>query len=333
MPRHARLDAPGVLHHIMIRGIEQRFIFRDDIDRDRFVERMAGLFTDTHTPCYAWALLGNHAHLLLKTGDVPLHTVMARLLTGHAVTFNKRYRRHGQLFQNRYKSILCQEDAYLTQLVCYIHLNPVRAGMVTDLDGLSRYPYSGHSALMGKVRHPWQDDADTKLVPTWHIGSRDLPTATAFMNDLASRLKNRVQLTTDGHKMYLDAVENAFGFEVDFSQLIKLYGSAPDAEVRYSPAECIGTDKKPITGQPDNEHISTSYVERQNLTMRMSMRRFTRLTNAFSKKVENLAHAVALHFMYYNFCRIHQTLRVTPAMAAGVTAHVWDVKDIISLIK
>ena len=118
---------------------------------------MAGLFTDSHTPCYAWALLGNHAHLLLKTGTVPLHTVMARLLTGHAVTFNKRYHRHGQLFQNRYKSILCQEDAYLTELVCYIHLNPIRSGIVSDFDGLSRYPYSGHPALMGKIRHPWQD--------------------------------------------------------------------------------------------------------------------------------------------------------------------------------
>jgi IS1 family transposase len=175
-------------------------------------------------------------------------------------------------------------------------------------------------------------DADTKLVPTWYIGSRDLATATLFMKDLASRLKNRVQLTTDGHKMYLDAVESAFGFEVDFSQLIKLYGSPPDAEVRYSPAECIGTEVKKIQGDPDNKHISTSYVERQNLTMRMSMRRFTRLTNGFSKKAENLVHAVSLYFMHYNFCRIHQTLRVTPAMAAGVTDHVWDIEDIINLL-
>jgi hypothetical protein len=164
------------------------------------------------------------------------------------------------------------------------------------------------------------------------IGSRDLATATLFMKDLGSRLKNRVQLTTDGHRMYIDAVESAFGFKVDFSQLIKLYGSPPDAEVRYSPAECIGTEVKKIQGDPDNEHISTSYVERQNLTMRMSMRRFTRLTNAFSKNVENLAHGVALHFMHYNFCRVHQTLRITPAMAAGVTDHVWDVKDILNLL-
>jgi putative transposase len=157
MPRHARLDAEGVLHHIIVRGIERRMIFRDNIDKERFVARMGRIFTDTHTPCYAWALLGNHAHLLLKTGTVPLHTIMARLLTGHAVTFNKRHRRHGQLFQNRYKSILCQEDAYLTELVCYIHLNPVRARINNDLAELSRYPYSGHAALMGEALHPWQD--------------------------------------------------------------------------------------------------------------------------------------------------------------------------------
>lgn len=157
MPRHGRLDAEGVLHHIIVRGIERRLIFRDDIDKNRFVELMEKVFLDTRTPCYAWALLGNHAHLLLKTGTVPLHRVMARLLTGHAVVFNKRHHRHGQLFQNRYKSILCQEDAYLIELVCYIHLNPIRAGIIKDLSGLSRYPYSGHAALMGRALHPWQD--------------------------------------------------------------------------------------------------------------------------------------------------------------------------------
>jgi IS1 family transposase len=174
--------------------------------------------------------------------------------------------------------------------------------------------------------------ADTKLVPSWLLGRRDLPTATIFMKDLAARLKNKVQLTTDGHKMYLDAVEKAFGDSVDFSQLIKIYGSPPESEVRYSPAECIGTDVKRVQGNPDREHVSTSYVERQNLTMRMQMRRFTRLTNGFSKKVENLSYAVALHFMHYNFCRIHQTLRVTPAMEAGVADHVWEVEEIIGLL-
>jgi len=174
--------------------------------------------------------------------------------------------------------------------------------------------------------------ADTKLVPTWHIGRRDYNNAHTFMQDLASRLENRVQLTTDGHKMYIQAVEDAFGRDVDFSQLVKLYGAPDDSEKRYSPAQCIGTEKIKIQGNPDSKNISTSYVERQNLTMRMNMRRFTRLTNAFSKKIGNLACAVALHFMYYNFCRIHQSLRVTPAMAAGVTERLWEIEDILNLL-
>ena len=175
--------------------------------------------------------------------------------------------------------------------------------------------------------------ADSKVVPTWRIGSRDLQTATEFMQDLAGRMKNRIQLTTDGHRVYLDAVDNAFGSEVDFSQLIKLYGNEVEREVRYSPAQCTGTRKVRIIGKPDPNYVSTSYVERQNLTMRMTMRRFTRLTNAFSKKVENLAHAVALHFMNYNFCRIHQTLRVTPVMEAGITDHVWGIEELLGLIE
>lgn len=174
--------------------------------------------------------------------------------------------------------------------------------------------------------------ADTKLVPSWFIGKRDLSNAIVFMKDLAARLRNRVQLTTDGHKMYLEAVESAFGSDVDFSQLIKIYGPSQESEICYSPAQCIGIEKHKINGNPENKAISTSFVERQNLTMRMNMRRFTRLTNAFSKKVENLYYAVALHFMYYNFCRIHQTLRVTPAMEAGITDHIWDVGDILNLI-
>ena len=174
--------------------------------------------------------------------------------------------------------------------------------------------------------------ADTKLVPAWHIGRRDLENATMFMKELASRLAHRVQLTTDGHKMYLEAVESAFGSEIDFSQLIKIYGTPQESEKRYSPAQCIGTEKHKIMGNPNDKKISTSYVERQNLTMRMNMRRFTRLTNAFSKKIENLSHAVALHFMYYNFCRIHQSLRITPAMAAGVTDRLWEIEDILNLL-
>lgn len=175
-------------------------------------------------------------------------------------------------------------------------------------------------------------DADTKLVPSWLVSDRSACAATEFIKDLASRLSDRIQLTTDGHKVYLEAVENAFGADIDYAMLVKMYGSSPEAEKRYSPAKCTGAMKMPVTGNPEDRKISTSYVERQNLTMRMSMRRFTRLTNGFSKKVENHVHALSLYFIYYNFCRIHQTLRVTPAMAAGVTDHVWDIEDILNLL-
>jgi len=174
-------------------------------------------------------------------------------------------------------------------------------------------------------------DADTKLVPSWLVGSRDAGCAASFVNDLASRLATRVQLTTDGHRAYLEAVDGAFGGQVDYAMLVKLYGSDPEGEKRYSPAKCVGCDRTVISGKPDRQHISTSYVERQNLTMRMEMRRFTRLTNAFSKKVEN--HAIALHFMHYNFARIHQTLHSTPAMKAGVTDHLWSVEEIVLLLE
>lgn len=176
-------------------------------------------------------------------------------------------------------------------------------------------------------------DAESKLVPTWHIGNRDIADATIFMKDLAGRLKNKVQLTTDGHKMYLEAVEDAFGGEVDFSQLVKIYGKSEESETRYSPAKCIGAERHKIVGNPDDESISTSYVERQNLNIRMGMRRFTRLTNGFSKKALNLFYAEALYFMYYNFCRIHQTLRMTPAMKAKVTDRLWEIDDILSLLR
>lgn len=174
--------------------------------------------------------------------------------------------------------------------------------------------------------------ADTKLVPCFRVGRRDAETASAFMSELASRLANRVQLTTDGAKMYLQAVEDAFGDDIDFAMLVKMYGEASEPEKRYSPAQCIGAKKERINGNPDKRLVSTSYVERQNLTIRMTNRRFTRLTNAFSKKVENLEHSLALQFMHYNFCRIHQTLRVTPAMQAGVTDHVWEISDIVDLL-
>jgi IS1 family transposase len=177
-------------------------------------------------------------------------------------------------------------------------------------------------------------DADTKLVPTYHIGPRDLREATEFVTDLAKRLRNRVQLTTDGHHPYLRAVEGAFDGNIDYAMLVKLYGVSPESERRYSPAVCIGADRHIVSGDPDPDHISTSYVERQNLTMRMSMRRFTRLTNAFSKKLENLAAAVSLHFAHYNFVRVHSSLDGrTPAMAAGVTDHVWSLDELIGLLE
>jgi IS1 family transposase len=176
-------------------------------------------------------------------------------------------------------------------------------------------------------------DADTKLVPSFHVGTRDADCAYEFLSDLASRLRGRIQLTTDGHGVYLNAVRDAFGRDIDYSMLIKLYGAVPTEPGRYSPPKCIGTREERIVGYPDKEHVSTSYVERQNLNMRMGMRRFTRLTNAFSKKVENHAHAVALYYVFYNFARIHQTLRCTPAMEAGVADHPWDVEEIVGLLK
>jgi REP element-mobilizing transposase RayT len=157
MPRKSRIDAPGALHHIICRGIEQRPIFEDDFDRDRFVERLGSVLQETATPCYAWALIPNHFHLLIRTGLVPVATVMRRLLTGYAVSFNHRHRRRGHLFQNRYKSILCQEDPYLLELVRYIHLNPIRSGLVANLQSLDRYPFSGHSRVMGRIKGGFQD--------------------------------------------------------------------------------------------------------------------------------------------------------------------------------
>ena len=176
-------------------------------------------------------------------------------------------------------------------------------------------------------------DADSKLVPSWRIGSRDGATACEFVADLASRLANRVQITSDGHRPYLEAVDKAFGSDVDFAQLIKIYGETVEGQKRYSPADCIGAKKSKVIGNPDLCCVSTSFVECQNLTMRMSIRRFTRLTNAFSKKIENHAHSVALHYMHYNFVRIHKTLRVTPAMAAGVADHLWTISDIVDLVE
>jgi IS1 family transposase len=176
-------------------------------------------------------------------------------------------------------------------------------------------------------------EADTKLLISWLVGGRDGEYAMAFMDDLRSRLANRVQLTSDGHRAYLEAVEGAFGGDVDYAQLVKIYGASPESAIgRYSPAECTGARKERIEGNPDMKHVSTSYAERQNLTMRMQMRRFTRLTNAFSKKFENHMHMVALYTVWYNFVKMHKTLRMTPAMAAGVTDKLWSMADLAELV-
>jgi IS1 family transposase len=176
-------------------------------------------------------------------------------------------------------------------------------------------------------------DAETKLICSWMVGKRDPGCATEFIQDLAGRLAHRVQLTTDGLKIYLNAVADGFGSDIDYAMLVKVYGNDPEGEKRYSPAICTGCKKQNKIGNPDAAHVSTSYVERQNLTMRMSMRRFTRLTNAFSKKIDNHVAMVALHVAYYNFCRIHQTLRITPAMEAGIANHVWSLEELIALVK
>jgi IS1 family transposase len=195
------------------------------------------------------------------------------------------------------------------------------------------------NASAEKKQEGWGDvwtwvglDADTKLVVSYLVGGRDAGWAMDFMNDCASRIVGRVQVTTDGHRSYLEAVEGAFGMDCDYAMLQKIYGASMENETRYSPAKCIGCDMKVISGNPDPKHVSTSFVERQNLTMRMHMRRFTRLTNAFSKKLENLKAAVALHFAHYNLVRIHKTLRCTPAMAAGVADRLWSMTDLLETV-
>ena len=176
-------------------------------------------------------------------------------------------------------------------------------------------------------------DADTKLVASWYVGARDSEAAATFIDDLAPRLASRVQLTSDGHKPYLEAIEGAFGADIDYAMLVKVYGAAPEGQRRYSPAICTGAHKHRVEGNPDPKHVSTSFVERQNLNIRMGNRRMTRLTNAFSKKAKNHEHMMAIYFMHYNFVRIHQTLRVTPAMAAGVTPKLWEMSDLVKVLE
>ncbi len=176
-------------------------------------------------------------------------------------------------------------------------------------------------------------DAESKLIPCFTVGPRDTETGHEFIRDLAKRLNNRVQLSSDGYKVYVKAVAATFGEDIDYAQIVKIYGNDPEGQRRYSPAECTGCEKLPVIGDPQHKHISTSYIERQNLTLRMCNRRFTRLTNAFSKKLENHVASLAIHYMHYNYVRIHQTLRMTPAMAAGITkAHLWDIADLVRLL-
>lgn len=226
-------------------------------------------------------------------------------------------------------------EAYQVEHLVNLPCRRVQVDEIWSFVGAKQKQVNAGAAGLGDIWTWTALDADTKLIASWQVGDRGAETAYRFISDLAGRLANRVQLTSDGHKVYVEAVDKAFGTEIDYAMLVKQYGSDNrdvGSEVRYSPALCTGAKKEIVMGTPDKAYISTSYVERQNLTMRMSMRRFTRLTNAFSKKLENHCAAIALHFMHYNFARIHQTLRVTPAMAAGVTDHVWEVGEIVDLL-
>jgi IS1 family transposase len=229
----------------------------------------------------------------------------------------------------------CACASYHNRTVCNLKVRRLQCDEIWEFVGAKAKNVSPEKKAAG-----WGDiwtwtgiDADTKLIVSYLVGGRDGGWAKDFMEDCAKRIRNRVQITTDGHKVYLDAVENAFGADIDYAQLQKIYGAPLDEGTRrYSPAKCIGCDLKVVSGNPDPAHVSTSYVERSNLTLRMGNRRFTRLTNAFSKKVENHRHMVALFFLYYNFCRIHSTLRVTPAIKAGLTDHIWNLEELCALV-
>jgi IS1 family transposase len=256
---------------------------------------------------------GNSLRAISRLCDVSINTVTKLLVDGGkaAMTF------HDETVRGvRVRRLQCDE------IWAFVGAKKNNATPAQKLDG------------WGDVWTWTAIDADSKLCVSYLVGGRDAGWAYDFMQDCAERIKGRVQVTTDGHKAYLEAVEGAFGMDVDYAQLQKIYGAPTDAEQRrYSPAQCIGADMKVVSGNPDPKHVSTSYVERQNLTMRMSMRRFTRLTNGFSKKFENHGYAVALHFLYYNFARIHKTLRITPAMAAGISDHVWSLEEIVLLLE
>jgi IS1 family transposase len=223
--------------------------------------------------------------------------------------------------------------AYHDEHVCNVPAKYIECDEIWSFVGAKQKNVTEETAAQG-----WGDvwtwtalDANTKLMVSYMVGNRGIACARVFMEDVASRVASRVQITTDGHRAYVEAIEGAFGMDCDYAMLIKVYGQS-HVDTRYSPGEVIGIDTKVLCGNPDPKHISTSYVERQNLTMRMSMRRFTRLTNAFSKKLVNHEASIALHYMHYNFCRIHKTLRVTPAMEAGIANHVWSIEDLVRLL-
>ena len=276
---------------------------------------MNKLNTKTRTRIIHSLVEGNSVRATARMADVSKNTVMKLLVDAG-------------------KACAAYQDQALRDLPCRrIQVDEVWSFIYSKAANVARAKAAPAEA--GDVWTWTAIDADTKLVPSWRVGDRSSETAIDFMDDLRPRLANRVQLTSDGHKAYLEAVEGAFGGDVDYAQLIKLYGSkgGVSSDKRYSPAECTGIRKRRVEGNPDIAHVSTSYVERNNLTMRMSMRRFTRLTNGFSKKIENHTHSVALHFMYYNFCRQHNSLDgISPAMAAGVTERLWDIEDIVRII-
>ena len=222
---------------------------------------------------------------------------------------------------------------YMDKTLVDLSCNLVQVDEIWSFVGAKQKNVTPENGAYGDVWTWIAIDAETKLIPCFAIGQRDAETAREFIQDLAYRMRNRIQLTSDGHRAYIKAVQGAFGNDIDYAMLVKVYGqSDPEGARRYSPAQCVGCERQRIIGGPDPRYISTSYVERQNLTLRMQNRRFTRLTNAFSKKLTNHIASLAIHYMHYNFVRIHQTLRMTPAIAAGVTAHLWDVEDVVKLL-
>ncbi len=282
------------------------------LDRSSYILSMNTFSKERRAQVVAALVEGNSIRSTVRMTGVAKGTVLKLLVNlGRACD---EYQRH-TLVNLRCKRIQCDE------IWCFVYAK--EKNVPTEKKGQLGYGDAWTWTAL---------DADSKLAVSWLVGERDAGYATEFINDVASRVATRIQLTTDGLRAYLEAVKGAFGADVDYAMLVKLFGEAPEAEKRYSPAQCIGCERRLVEGNPDPRHVSTSFVERQNLTMRMSMRRFTRLTNAFSKKIENLEAAVALHFMWYNFGRIHQTLRVTPAMEAGVTDHVWSVEEIVGLL-